>query len=140
MAADHIAFYGWDNIELVNAPADTARLAVHANAALFAAAPHALACPSAVTNILAHLRASAVIAAGGWKWPIPSPWLWPLRACLAALHHAYDADTTPLQQPWNHRAEHATGLHITELGFGTGYLAHAYTAPQPPQALPREQQ
>jgi hypothetical protein len=94
---------------------------VRADAALFCAAEDVLACPAAVTNVLAHLRPGAGIAAGGWKRP--APWLWPLRLCLTALHAGSLTDPAELKRPWRFLADHIADLRITEIGFGTGYLA-----------------
>jgi SAM-dependent methyltransferase len=125
VAARQVTRRRWDNVELINAPADTARLATHADAALFAAAPEAVASAAAVTNIVDHLRPGAGVAAGGWKWP--STWLWPLRTLLTALGSPL-TDVIGFDQPWRLLAEHVATLHVSEIGFGTGYLAHTRRA------------
>jgi len=121
VAARQVTRRRWDNVELINAPADTARLVVHADAALFAATPDAVASPAAVRNIVEHLRPGAGVAAGGWKWP--SAWPWPLRTLLTALGSPL-TEVTGFDQPWRLLAEHVAALHVSEIGFGTGYLAH----------------
>jgi demethylmenaquinone methyltransferase/2-methoxy-6-polyprenyl-1,4-benzoquinol methylase len=67
VAADRFTLRGWDNVELINGPAETAQLSVRADAALFAAVPEVVTSPAAVSNIVHHLRAGAAVAAGGWK-------------------------------------------------------------------------
>jgi trans-aconitate methyltransferase len=125
VAAARVARRRWDNVELINDPAETATLSVHADAALFAAAPNVLASPTALTNLFSQLRAGAAVAASGWKWP--GPWLWPLRACITALTNPFVAEFTDFDRPWRLLGDHVTDLHVTQFGFGTGYLAHGHT-------------
>jgi trans-aconitate methyltransferase len=125
VAARQVARQGWDNVELINAPAETATLSVTADAALFAAAPDVLASPTALVNLCAQLRAGTPVAAGGWKWP--GPWLWPLRAAVTALTGPYVAEFTGFDQPWRLLGEHAPDLHVTQSWFGIGYLARGHT-------------
>jgi demethylmenaquinone methyltransferase/2-methoxy-6-polyprenyl-1,4-benzoquinol methylase len=139
VAAEQITRRGWDNIKLINTPAHTAHLPVRADAALFATTHDILMSPAALTTILGHLRAGAAIAAGGWKWP--APWLWPLRGLVTALHRPHVTDLTGFDRPWRELADHVSQLHVTEVGFGTGYLARAHvrapadTAPPRPTAM-----
>jgi SAM-dependent methyltransferase len=125
VAARQVARRRWDNVELINAPAETATLPVAADAALFAAAPNVLASPTALTNLFSQLRAGAAVVAGGWKWP--GPWLWPLRTCITALTSSFVAEFTGFDRPWRLLGDHVTDLHVTQFWFGTGYLAHSYT-------------
>lgn len=123
VAARQVARSRWDNVELINAPAETATLSVHADAALFAAAPNVLGCPAALANLCGQLRAGAAVAAGGWKWP--GPWMWPLRAAVTALTGV--AEFTGFERPWRLLGEHAPNLHVTQFWTGIGYLAHGHT-------------
>lgn len=132
VAAVRVARRGWDNVELINADPARVELSLRADAAVFAAAPDVLDCPRAVANILRQLRPDAAVGAGGWKWPTPA-WLWPLRIAVA-LHQRRDPrDPRGYEQPWRvlaaQLADRHTRLHISEVGFGIGYLGH--TAPLP---------
>jgi hypothetical protein len=129
VAAAQVTRRGWDNVELINAPARTVRLSLHADAALFAAAPQVLACPAAVANILAQLRADPNVAAGGWRYP--TTWHWPRRRLVTTLHSAYLTDTTGHAQPWRLLAEHVRSLQVSQVGRGAGYLAHTTPALTP---------
>jgi demethylmenaquinone methyltransferase/2-methoxy-6-polyprenyl-1,4-benzoquinol methylase len=129
VAARQVARERWDNVELINASAETALLSVSADAALFAAAPEVLASPTALLNLCAHLRAGAAVAAGGWKWP--RPWLWPLRAGVTALAGPYVAECTGVIQPWQLLGEHVPDLDVAQFWFGTGYLAQGHTRHAP---------
>jgi trans-aconitate methyltransferase len=125
VAARHVARRRWHNVDLINASAERAELPA-ADAALFCAGHELLQSPTALAHILHHLRPGAAVAAGGWKWP--SKWLWPLRACVTALAGPFVAEFTGFDQPWRLLADHLTHLRVSELGLGTGYLAHGYTA------------
>jgi SAM-dependent methyltransferase len=131
VAAHQATRHGWDNIELINAPVHTARPPVDADAALFCAVHDVLQSPAALTNILAHLRPGAAVAAGGWKWP--PRWLWTLRTLVTAWQHPLVTDFTGFDQPWRLLADHVT-LEVTELS--AGYLAHTPTTPATEQPHP----
>ena len=125
LAAERVTENGWRNVHLINAPVDTAVINHIADAALFCAVHDVLQSPAAVANVFAHLRPGAAVAAIGGKWP--APWLWPLRAWVADLHAPFITDFTGFDQPWNHLAAVVPGLHVQQLGAGTGYLAHGHT-------------
>jgi hypothetical protein len=56
-------------------------------------------------------------------------WLGPVRALITALLGPSLTGVTGFDQPWWLLADHAPGLHISELGFGAGYLAHTSASP-----------
>jgi demethylmenaquinone methyltransferase/2-methoxy-6-polyprenyl-1,4-benzoquinol methylase len=122
VAAALAARRGWGNVELINAPIEEVQLSVRADAALLCAAPGPLASPTALSNIFAHLRPGAHVAAGGWKWP--TAWLWPLRAAVTEWQRPVVADFTGFDQPWRLLARHVSPLHVSQIGLGAGYLAH----------------
>jgi len=124
VAAHRVTLRGWDNVELINAPAATVELSVRADAALFAAVPQVLADPAAVLNLCGQLRPGAAVAAGGWQRP--PAWLWPLRWCVSMLADPLAAEPDGLERPWLSLADRLTDLQVTEVGFGTGYLAHGH--------------
>ena len=125
VAAAQVACRRWDNVKLINAPAEAAHLPVRADAALFTTSHDVMASPAALTNIFTHLHPGAAVAAGGWKLP-SSGWLWPLRALVTALQTPYVTDVTGFERPWQLLAEYLPQLQLTEVGFGAGYLAHSH--------------
>lgn len=103
-ARQRVAEAGWRNVTLVNAPVETADLAVAlpevADAALFHFTHDILRQPQAVAHVLAHLAPGAKVVASGLKWA--SPWLWPINLFVlpAALHSVTSLDG--LDKPWSH--------------------------------------
>jgi SAM-dependent methyltransferase len=71
VAREHIASEGWDNVTVVEAPAEDAEIAVTADAALFCAVHDILQSPDALRNVMSSLRPKARVAAGGGKWATP---------------------------------------------------------------------
>ena len=125
---------GWNNITLI----DTSALAElpRTDAALMCAAHDILQSRTTLTALLGSLRHNSTIAAGGWKWP--SRMLWPLRAVVTARQRPWVADFSGFDQPWRLLADHVPNLRITEIGIGTGYLAHAQIAPSPARSAPAD--
>src|SRR5690242_11465907 len=71
VAREHIACEGWDNVTVVQAPAEDAEIGLIADAALFCAVHDILQSPDALRNVLTGLRPGAWVAAGGGKWAVP---------------------------------------------------------------------
>ena len=71
VAREHIACEGWDNVTVVQAPAEDAEIGLTADAALFCAVHDILQSPDALRNVLTRLRPGAWVAAGGGKWAAP---------------------------------------------------------------------
>jgi hypothetical protein len=66
-------------------------------------------------------RPAARVGAAGGKWP--APWLVALSALVAAVHAPFVRDFTGFDRPWRYLAELLDDLRVTEIAFGTGYLA-----------------
>ena len=125
VAARRCTDNNWDNVRLVASPVDTAPLDTTADAALFCAVHDILQSPSALLNIVEHLRPGAAVAAAGGKRP--GPWLWPLQPWVEVLHAPYIDDFTGFDRPWDRLATHVPDLQVHELAFGAGYLALGHT-------------
>jgi SAM-dependent methyltransferase len=113
--------FGWSNVTFIRAPAAEVDLPANADAALFCAVHDILRCPDSVSNILSQLRPGAHIASGGGKWA--APWLILLNACVAALHRPCVRSFEGFDHPWSVLTPHLQDLRITEMAFGTGYVA-----------------
>lgn len=111
----------WRNVTLIHASARMAEVPPGADAVLFAMAHDVLQSPGALAHLFTRLRPGARVAAGGWKSP-PGR-LWPLGCAVSAWCRPWVADFTGFEQPWRLLGEHVNALEVTQLGFGTGYLA-----------------
>jgi len=125
VAARQLAHRGWANVELIHAAVGAARIPFLADAALVCGAHDVLQSRSALTNIVAHLRPESPVVASGWKRP--PAWLWPLRGYVTACQKGHVRDFMGFDRPWALLAEHLTDLRLTQIGLGTGYLAHGRT-------------
>ena len=113
--------FGWSNVTFLLAPAAEVDLPVEPDAALFCSVHDILRCPDSVHNVLSQLRPGAHVASGGGKWA--APWLVLLNACVAALHCPYVRSFEGFDRPWSVLAPYLLDLRITEMAFGTGYVA-----------------
>ncbi len=90
VAREHIACEGWDNVAVVQAPAEDAEIGLTADAALFCAVHDILQSPDALRNVLTTLRPGAWVAAGGGKWA--APMMVALNSMVGMLHAPYVRD------------------------------------------------
>lgn len=127
IAAERVAAAAWTGVELVEAPVEHAPLPEDADHALFCAVHDVLQSPAALDNVLAHVRASGSVAAGGGKWG-PS-WALALNASVMALHSPFVADFTGFDRPWARLAQRVPDLRVRQVALGAGYLAVGRVAP-----------
>jgi demethylmenaquinone methyltransferase/2-methoxy-6-polyprenyl-1,4-benzoquinol methylase len=66
-ANERVRAEGWDNVSVIEAPVEEARIDVVADAALFAFTHDVLQLPAAVDNVVDHLRPGARVACTGAK-------------------------------------------------------------------------
>jgi SAM-dependent methyltransferase len=123
-AQARIENHGWDNIELVHATAEDARVPAMADAALLCGVHDVMRSPAALVNVLRHIRDGGRIVAGGAKW---APWWRPESVAVNfstwAMNREYVSTLEGFDRPWNHLAHLVSGLQVEELYFGGGYLA-----------------
>jgi trans-aconitate methyltransferase len=122
IARGHIADNGWDNVTLITAPADEAEIPVIADAALFSAVHDILQVQAALDNVLAHLRPGAWVAAAGGKWA-RAGMLPRLDPITYAIHQPYVRSFAGFDRPWRLLEPMLVDFMVTEVAFGTGYLA-----------------
>jgi SAM-dependent methyltransferase len=120
VARENIAREGWDNVTVVQAPAEEAQVGHTADAALFCAVHDILQSPEALENIVATLRPGAWVAAGGGKWAAPV--LVALNSMVSALHAPYVRSFDGFGRPWQHLEQMVEDVRIRELAFGSGYI------------------
>jgi len=121
LARRRVAQHGWDNVHLVSAPLIEAPLQRPGDAAIFCAVHDIMQSRPALENVFEHLSDGAAVAAVGGKWP--SPWLWPFRAWVAALHAPFVRDFEGFDMPWRLLMEFVPDLSVREVAGGAGYLA-----------------
>jgi SAM-dependent methyltransferase len=117
---------GWTNVELVCARAEDATVAATVDAAILCAVHDVMRSPTALANVLEHIREDGRIVAGGPRWV---PWrrsgaislnlsTWQLnRECVSTFEG--------FQRPWSRLAELVPELLVEERYRGGGYIASA---------------
>jgi demethylmenaquinone methyltransferase/2-methoxy-6-polyprenyl-1,4-benzoquinol methylase len=120
VAREHIACEGWDNVTVVQAPAEDAEIGLTADAALFCAVHDILQSPDALRNVVTRLRPGAWIAAGGGKWA--APMMVALNAMVGALHAPYVRSFSGFDCPWRHLERLVEDVQVREMAFGSGYV------------------
>ena len=120
VAREHIACEGWDNVAVVQAPAEEADIGLTADAALFCAVHDILQSPDALQNVLTTLRPGAWVAAGGGKWA--APMMMALNSMVGMLHAPYVRDFSGFDRPWRHLERLVEDVQVQEMAFGSGYV------------------
>jgi demethylmenaquinone methyltransferase/2-methoxy-6-polyprenyl-1,4-benzoquinol methylase len=120
VAREHIACEGWDNVTVVQAPAEDAEIGLTADAALFCAVHDILQSPDALRNVVTRLRPGAWVAAGGGKWA--APMMVALNAMVGALHAPYVRSFSGFDRPWRHLERLVEDVQVREMAFGSGYV------------------
>jgi ubiquinone/menaquinone biosynthesis C-methylase UbiE len=116
----------WRNIDLVCAPAASARVPLQADAALFHFTHDVLREPGAIANMLAHLKPGARVVASGLQWA--PPWLMPTNAfvLMAAMYSVTSFEG--LSQPWDKLAVRLRDVEVDTALMGGIYIARGVVA------------
>jgi ubiquinone/menaquinone biosynthesis C-methylase UbiE len=120
VAQEHIAGEGWDNVTVLQVPAEEAQVGQTADAALFCAVHDILQSPEALANVMATLRPGAWVAAGGGKWA--APLMVALNSMVSVLHAPYVRSFRGFDRPWQHLERLLEDVQVRELAFGSGYV------------------
>ena len=120
VAREHIAGEGWDNVTVVQAPAEDAEVGLTADAALFCAVHDILQSPDALRNVVTTLRPGAWIAASGGKWA--APMMVALNSMVSMLHAPYVRSFSGFDRPWQHLEQFVEDVQVREVAFGSGYV------------------
>jgi SAM-dependent methyltransferase len=121
IARGHIADSGWENVTLITAPADEAEIPVVADAAVFSAVHDIMQSQPALDNVFAHLRPGAWVAAVGGKWARAG--ILSLDPITYTIHQPYVRSFAGFDRPWRLLEPMLVEFTVTEVAFGTGYLA-----------------
>ena len=115
---------GWKNVEVIEAPAETVRLAGMFDGLLMLGAPDVYGSPEALANLLPHLRDGARIVFFGAKTSSSRLGV-VLNPLLRRAFKTFSFSTTPAPDanPWRLVAPHVEGLEIQERAGGAMFLA-----------------
>lgn len=90
--------HGWQNVTLIESPLEDAHIPTHADGALFSLVHDITQSPSALENVVGHLKPGGRVAAFGSKW---APWwLAPLNILVWLLAQLFITNLDGLGQPW----------------------------------------
>jgi SAM-dependent methyltransferase len=129
---------GWDNVDLVCAPAESAQLPVQGDAVLFCLTHDILRSRPALQKVFAQLRPGARVAALGPKWadlgePWFAPWWGPaVNLLVVAVNRPYVRSFEGFDRPWSHLAEFVPDLQVDSIFLGGAYRAWGTTAEESP--------
>jgi demethylmenaquinone methyltransferase/2-methoxy-6-polyprenyl-1,4-benzoquinol methylase len=123
-ARERVQRHGWQNVTLIEAAAEDVALPGLVDAVLLSAVHDILRSPSALTNIVRHVRPGGRLVATGPKWV---PWWRPgsfvLNSYTWLINRQYVTTFDGFDAPWNHLARLLPGLTIEEMFFGGGFVA-----------------
>ena len=112
---------GWDNVTLLCAPVESARLPSHADAALLHFTHDILQSDDALAHVVKHLRPGARVVASGLKWA--PPWAVPTNLFVLPAALRSVSSLAGLRQPW-HRLERLIGkMDVSSRLAGGGFIA-----------------
>jgi ubiquinone/menaquinone biosynthesis C-methylase UbiE len=129
IAAERLADHRWENVILLEAPAEHADPLMPADAAVLVLVHDITQSPAALRNVIRLLKPGARIAATGAK-RAPAGAL-PVNAYLGYATRQYITATEGFEQPWRHLAALVPDLQVRSLWFGGAYLAWGTTPKEP---------
>ena len=112
---------GWENVTLIEAPAEEARLDREPDALLFSFSHDVLRSPSALDNLLSQARSGARVVAAGGKWP--PRWAVPVHAYVRSQAPRYVTTMEGFDRPWTLLAERVRDLEVKARSLGGAYVA-----------------
>lgn len=112
---------GWQNVSLIEAPAQDAEISRTADAALFYLTHDIMRSSAAVEKVLSQLKPGATIAAFGGVWAKPK-WIRPENILAFLWARGYVTTFDAFERPWNHLAEFVPDLKVRRL-MSISYLA-----------------
>ncbi len=134
VASRRVRDHGQPEIALIEAPVEQAQIPVSADAALFSAVHDVLQSPEALHNVFMHLRPGGWVAVGGGKWT--APWLFPLNLFAFAVHQPFIRNFHGFDRPWRLLEEFVDDFSVSEVAFGTGFLAVGRAKTRTPASRP----
>lgn len=123
-ARRRVARHAWENVQILEAPAETVSLMGSFDGALMFGAPDVYASPTALANLFRHLRPGARVVFFGAKTSRHRMG-WVLNPLLRTVFPRISFPTTPVPDdaPWSVVAPLLGDLSVDEYFFGWMFLA-----------------
>jgi precorrin-6B methylase 2 len=120
-ARERVEANAWRNVQLVTAPAATAKIEGRADAALFHFTHDIVRDEAAVDHVFAHLKPGARVVAAGLQWA--APWAVPTNSfvMLAALYSVTSLEG--LGHPWSRIERRLSNFRVQHTLLGGIYVA-----------------
>jgi ubiquinone/menaquinone biosynthesis C-methylase UbiE len=120
-ARERVDSSGWENVTLIEAAVEEAKIDAVADAALFSFTHDVLQSPRAVANVVAHLTPGARVASVGAK--LAASWNLPVNFVVRRAARPYISTFRNLDAPWRELERHVDDLRIEQLALGGAYVA-----------------
>lgn len=125
-ARGRVAEAGWENVAVLEVPAQALVLAEAVDALLFHYTHDVLRSAAALDHLLRCARPGARVAVAGIKF-FP-PWLAPLNAWVYLKNRGYNGAPGELATPWDRIAPRLHDWQLKATQWGMGYLAFGRVA------------
>ena len=129
-----VAEAGWENVAVLEVPAQALVLAEAVDALLFHYTHDVLRSAAALDHLLRCARPGARVAVAGIKF-FP-PWLAPLNAWVYLKNRGYNGAPGELATPWDRIAPRLHDWQLQATQWGMGYLAFGRVARSETRGLP----
>lgn len=117
---------GWQNVTLVQAPADKAILPAMADAIVIFRVHEVMRSAAALNNIIGSAAPGARVLVSGVKW---APWwAFPLNLVIWRLTRRVTTTREGFSRPWDVMAGLVPDLRVRSMAWGTHYVALGTTA------------
>jgi ubiquinone/menaquinone biosynthesis C-methylase UbiE len=120
-AERRVARHGWENVELIQSPAEEAVISKEADAVLFGLTHDILQSQAAVSHVMHHVRPGGRVASLGAKWA--PRWALPVNLAVWLTARRYVTTFQGFDQPWALLAEYVPDLEVTSVALGGAYIA-----------------
>lgn len=125
LAQERVAEHGWENVTIVEAAAEDARLPARPDALLSVLTHDVMQSPTALQNIVGQLRPRARIAVTGAKWA--PRWAFPVNAVVRQRARPYVTTFDGMDRPWSHLERLVADLRVESALLGGAYVAYGTT-------------
>jgi ubiquinone/menaquinone biosynthesis C-methylase UbiE len=121
LARKRVDAAGWQNVTLVQAPAEEAEIPAEPDALLFSFTHDVLRSPAALDRLLSRARPGARVVAAGGKWP--PRWMVPVHAYVSVQAPRFVTTMEGFDRPWTLLAERVRDLQVKQRSLGGAYVA-----------------